>query len=775
MINARTRLLKLLLGARLPQTRGTLRLPALQAAVGIRRDAYGIPQIEAGTEDDAWFGLGFCQAQDRAFQLELRLRTQRGTLSELFGEQTLALDRQSRRIGFVESSLRQLPLLAPGVRAQIAAFVAGINAGLTAGAERKAPEFALLRTRPSLWRPEDVLGQGKLLSFVLIGNWDVELTRYKILTTDGEQALRDLDPTPYPDDQVAATTSTPAGPAIDRLSEDLRRFLAFTGAAGGSNAWAVAGSKTASGRPIVANDSHLEAALPPHWYLARLHTPEWSAAGATLVGAPGFGAGHNGFAAWGVTAGLADTVDLFIEEVGPDGQSVRRGDAWEPCQLRREVIAVKGKSPVTEEVLVTPRGPIVGPALAGEVGAISLSAVWLQAKPARGFLQAHKARSYGEFRAEFAQWPLLNQGVVYGDEGGTIAYRLVGEAPLRRAGWGTLPLPASGAATGWEDGGVPFESMPESRDPASGFVVTANNKPAPDAETDAFLGVDWLDGYRAGRITASLAHRDDWDLASTLRLQLDQVSLPWREIRDIILALPAATDEARLALRLLGDWDGVVSADSPGATVYERFLSAMARRIANARAPGSAVWALGRGFAELLPASTFAAGRSSRVLRRLREQPPGWFDRGWPEEILDALSEVVAKLRTDHGPRPESWAWGKVRPLTLEHPVGSIKALAPVFNRGPYAWGGDGNTVSQASGGGRPGQPQIIASLRFAVEAGDWESARFVLPGGQSGNPFSKHYDDLLPLWLRGQGVSIPWSPEAVAAATVETLRLEPL
>ena len=770
-MNLRTRLLKLALGARLPTTRGTLKLPGLKAALTVRRDAFGIPHIEAQNEHDAWFGLGFCQAQDRAFQLELRLRTARGTLSKLFGEQTLGIDRLSRRVGFVESSRRQLSVLDDEVREQIEAFAAGINAGLTAGAERRAPEFALLRSQPSLWRPEDVLGQGKLLSFLLIGNWDVELTRYKILTADGVQALRDLDPTPYPEDQVAAQTGAAAGQALDRLSEDIERFVAFAGAAGGSNAWAVAGSKTASGRPILANDPHLEGALPPHWYLAHLKTPAWPVAGAALVGAPGIGAGHNGFAAWGVTAGLTDTVDLFVEDVGPDGHSVRRGEGWEACQVRREVIEVKGRSPVTEEVLVTPRGPIVGPAMAAEVGAISMRAAWLDAKPARGFLRAHTARSFEEFRGDFAQWPLLSQGVVYADEGGSIAWRLVGEAPRRRSGWGTLPLQGSDPKTGWEEECVPLEAMPEARDPESGFVVTANNKPAQDDESSPFLGVDWLDGYRAGRITAALAHRDDWDMEATLRLQIDRVSLPWREIRDIILGLPAVNEAARFGLRLLNEWDGVVAADSPGATVYERFLGAMARRIANSRAPGSAQWALGRGFGELLPASTFAAGRSSRVLRRLREQPPGWFARSWPAEMLEALDEVIKRLRSEQGPMPEDWAWGRVRPLTLEHPFGRIKALAPVFNRGPFAWGGDGDTVSQASGGGRPGVPQMIASLRFAVEVGDWENARFVLPGGQSGNPFSKHYDDLLPLWLKGDGVPIAWKPPQAASAEAERCR----
>jgi len=769
-MNLRARLLKRALGARLPQTRGTLILPGPHAPVTIRRDRFGIAYIDAQDDHDAWFGLGFCQAQDRAFQLELRLRTQRGTLSEIFGEVALSIDRLSRRIGFVESSRRQVGVLDREALAQVDAFAAGINAGLTAGAQRSAPEFALLRTKPTLWYPEDVLGQGKLLSFLLIGNWDVELSRYKILITDGPQALRDLDPTPYPEDHPVAANGAAAGPAIDRLSEDMQTLTSFVGAGGGSNAWVVSGAHTASGRPILANDPHLEAAIPPHWYLSQIHTPDWAVAGASLIGAPAIGVGHNGYAAWGLTAGLADSVDLFVEDVAEGGRSVRRGDGFEPCEVRREVIQVRGRSSVTEDVLVTPRGPIIGPALRGEVGAISMRAIWLDAKPARGFLRAHKARSFEAFRAEFVEWPLLSQNVVYADESGAVAWQLVGEVPRRRKGWGTLPAPGWDPQTGWLDEGVPFDAMPFAVDPEAGYFVTANNKPVQDDAKAPFLGADWLDGYRAERIDAALGHRDDWDVESTLRLQLDQVSLPWREIEDIVLGLPAADEDTRLALRLLGEWDGVVSADSTGATVYERFLSNMARRIARARAPGSAEWALGRGFADLVLASTFAAGRSSRVIRRLKEQPAAWFP-SWPDEMLAALGDIVRDLRENYGSSPQGWSWGTVRPLTLPNPMGRASALAPVFNRGPFPWGGDSNTVSQAGGS----NPAVIASLRFVVEVGDWDNARFVLPGGQSGNPFSPHYDDMLPLWQRGEGVPIAYSQEAVYSASVEALRLEPM
>ncbi len=769
-------LLRLALGSRLPTTSGTLRVRGLHDAVKIARDEFGIPHIEANSDLDAWFGLGFCQAQDRAFQLELRLRTARGTLAALVGEQGLAIDRLSRRIGFREASQRQLLVLADDIRSQIDAFASGINAGYSAGLGSRPHEFVLLRSHPTLWEASDVVGMGKLMSFLLIGNWDVELARLKILIEDGPKALADLNPV-YPEEHpVSMPAGSAAGPAIDRLSEDLSALVAFAGYGGGSNNWVIAGKHTRSGRPLLANDPHLDPTLPPHWYLAQLRTPEWVVAGAALIGSPAIAGGHNGFAAWGITAGLADTVDLFLEEVGPDGHSIRRDTSFESCEVRRETIEVRGRATVTEEVLITPRGPIIGPALKGDLPAVSLRAVWLDAKPARGFLSVHTARSFEAFRHEFEDWPLLSQNVAYADTEGTIAWQLVGEVPLRHKGFGTLPLAGWDPTAGWRDSGVPFADMPHSVNPDSGLIASANNKPVSDG-AGPYLGVDWLDGYRAARIFEMLESRADWDVAANLMLQMDQTSLTWREVREVILAVAPADSAAREALGLLASWDGVLSAGSPAATIFERLLADMWQRVARARAPKAWRWALGQGFAELLPLTTFAAGRSSRMLRLLREQPQGWFNQPWSAVIAEALSGIVTDLRAEHGTEHRSWAWGVVRPLTLEHPLGRIGFLASTFNRGPFPWGGDGNTISQA--GTTPlrpeGNPLAIASLRMVVDVGLWEDSRFSLPGGQSGNPFSAHYDDLLQPWLRGEGVPIAWSTSAVKAATRQRLELVPL
>ena len=766
---------RLLLGRRLPRMRGSLTVPGLNRPLRIDRDKWGIPHVTAANEPDAWFGLGFCQGQDRTFQLEVLLRVIRGTLADLIGANGLGVDRLVRRIGFHRAAPAQLAVLAPDVRANLEAYATGVNAGATAGVGRRPHEFVLLRSRPTPWTAVDVVAGLKLQGFVLSSNWDVELARLKVLTSDGPEALADLDPA-YP--HWLPVTSPPAhcaGPALDRLADDLAAFSLVVGTGGASNNWAIAGSRTASGRPIVANDPHLPPTLPAHWYLVHLRTPDWAVAGASFVGGPSIPAGHNGFAAWGVTSAMSDNTDLFLEQIGSDGASVRQGDSFVPCQVHREIIAVRRAASVVEDVLVTPRGPIIGPALDGASEAISLRGVWQDALPVRGLLCIHKARSLDEARGYLAEWPTLPLNLVYADATGRIAWQLVGQAPRRKKGWGTLPLPGWDEGAGWEASHVPFDEMPGLENPPRGFVATANNRPLPEGN-GPFLGVDWLDGYRVAAANEALSQRTDWDVAKTQALQMSQHNLHWREVRDAVLGAPANHPGAGIALKLLADWDGRMTADSLAAAIYELFVAEMTRRVARARAPETFDWALGRGHGLILPHGFLAVRRLGHLTVLLQKQPAGWFARSWGAEIADALRTVVANLWARRGDNTARWAWGRVRPLTLRHLLDRRAPLNRIYNLGPIPYGGDANTLNQASA--MPldptGNPGFVASLRMAVEIGAWEEARFVLPGGQSGNPFSPHYADQFPLWRRGEGVPIAWSDQAVRRATRQTLHLEP-
>lgn len=740
------------------------------AAVEIRRDRFGVPNITAASDRDAWFGLGFCQGQDRAFQIETRVRVVRGTLAALVGGDGVKIDRLSRRVGFARYGAAAAEALDPVDRQVLEAFAAGVNAGMTAGGGSRSHEFLLLRARPSQFTAADSLGFLAVQAFALASNWDVELARLRMLALDGPGAVADLHP-PYLSHHPASDRpGAEAVRVVDALAGDLAAAHHLFSPGGGSNNWAIAGTRTRSGRPVLANDPHLAPVLPPHWYLARVTTPEWSLTGAGVPATPLIGAGHNEHAAWGITAGLIDNTDLFVEDVATGGTAVRRGSGYVPCEIHTETIAVRGGTAETLDVLITDRGPIVGPAFDGPFGALSMSATWLRPAALGAFLHLGRVRSFDELRTLFREWPAVPLNVGYADENG-VGWQLIGEAPVRGRGGGTIPQDASDPKTAWRPERITTAELPHIQNPAIGFVATANNLPS----TNRYLGSDFLDGYRVARISELLAGRRDWDVAAALRMQLDQQSLPWREMRATVIG--ALADDPSPAAGLLRSWDGNVAADSAGAAVFELFVTDLSRRVAETRAPHSARFALGAGFTPLVPFNGLAVRRVSHLASLLRTRPSGWFAEGWDDAIRASVRNAAATLSARAGADPQGWSWGGVRPLRLRHPLGVRRPLARVYDLGPFPHGGDANTINPA-----PvvpldplGNPDFaIASLRFAVEVGAWEHARFALPGGQSGNPFSRHYADQLGLWRRGDGLTIATTETEVRRTTRHTLLLVP-
>jgi penicillin G amidase len=753
----------------------------LRAEAIIRRDRHGVPYIHAESEHDAWWSLGFCHGQDRPLQLEITLRAVRGTLAALIGPDGLGVDRISRRLGFRRAADAQLPHMRPEVRAQLAAYVRGINAARAGGPKPHA--LTLLGKAPTPWEPGDVQGYAALFCFALAANWDAELMRLKVLLEDGPEALRALE-TVYPSDLPSTLHPLEAvGPAIDHFGHDLEAFRELVGFGGGSNAWALAPSKTASGRALLANDPHLMSQAPPLNYLAQIRAPGVEVAGATWVGLPAFGPGHNGFAAWGVTAAHADNTDLFLEQIGPDGTSLRDGDGFVPCEVRDERIAVRGESDVVERVLVGPRGPLLTQpgdpalpdiALPPTANALSFRATWLDPRPYRGLFRAFEARSFEAFCELFEEGSTSALSAVYADVTGKVGTTVAVEAPVRGCGRGLVPLPGWDASTHWR-GLVPPSGLPRSVDPVEGFVCTANNQPTRSGE-GPFLGADWLDGYRQQAIARALAARDDWDVANSQALQRDTTSIPWEQMRAVVLALdPEDDDDARVALTLLRHWDGRLSSHSLTASVYAVFLCKLCHRVVTAKAPRTADWAMGRAFTELLPHSTMATRRTGHLVRLVVEQPSGWFD-DWSRELVTLLGDSVRELRRRHGDDPADWAWGRVRPLVLEHPLSQAPGMAAIFDIGPFEGAGDNTTIAQ---GGLdftdPLHNQVaLPALRAVIDVGRWDEVVMAVLGGQSGNPFSPHYVDQADAWHSGNGVSMAWSDAAIASRCRLILRVSP-
>jgi penicillin G amidase len=752
------------LGRRLPTVEGTLDVPGLGAPVTVRRDRYGVPHIDAANDSDAWFGLGFCQAQDRSFQLEGFVRIVRGTLAALVGPDAVGIDRLARRLGFRRNAEAQLGELDRGVARALVAFAHGATEGSRRGAARRAHEFALLRAAPTPYTPADVLGVSQVMGLFLSANWLLELARLRVLASSGPETLAALHPGYEREHAIELPAGASIAPAAEQLVGDAGALLG-----GGSNAWALAPSRTRSGRALVANDVHLEPTLPNAFYLAHVTTPEWAVAGAALVGTPAVATGHNGAVAWGITAALVDNTDLFIEQVSGHGGAVRGARGLEDCERRREVIEVRGRESVVCDVIVTPRGPIVGYAPDLSPFALSMAATWLAPRPLGGLLEAHRARTCAQLRAALGRWPSAALNVVMADASGSIGWQLAGDVPRRRSVRGTVPQVAWRAGAGWEDAPAAFEDLPGTSDPPDGFVATANDEPA--GPGSCFLGDDWVDSYRKVRIAEVLAGRDDWDARAARALQMDVASLPWRELRAHILAAPCRTPDGRRAQATLAWWDGRVAAGSSGATVFELVLSELLRRAAAERVGRDRV---------PVPAITLVSAMGSRPVGTLVEmlagRSPRGFERPAPETVADALDAVGAPLRERLGTAPWAWAWGALRPLTLRHPVGRRRPLNHVFDLGPWPYPGDANTVAQAA---TPplqplGNPMFVASMRMVVEVGAWDDAGFVLAGGQSGNPWSAHYGDQVDIWRRGEAATMAWSRAAVERATTRTLTLLP-
>ncbi len=754
--------------------------------VRIRRDAAGVAYVDAQDEADAWFGLGFCHGQDRAGQLEVTYRLTRGLLSEVLGSGGLPIDRAVRLIGVHRAAKEQIATLDADTRDQLAAYTAGINAALSCRGLPRSHEHVLLRCAPSRWEPVDVVAFGLLMCCFLPSNWDVELARLIILTRDGAAAVEALDPTWRSDLPLTHPPGAAAGAASELfVARDLEALRQFIGDSGGSNAWAVQAHKSSTGRAILANDPHLPAALPNLGYLARVKCPSFSVAGISLVGIPAFITGHNGHAAWGSTSAQLDNADLFLEELSEDGRRVRQGDAWTACDEHVEQIPVKGAPPEQLRVIRTPRGTVVARAgddaasifepvpTLGRANALSFAATWLECRPTRSLLGFHYVKSFEQFREVCAKSAGSCYSLIYADRD-TVGWLLAAEVPRRKSGFGSVPLAGWHENVGW-DSIVPSDQLPWSRNPGEGFVCCANNKPVADDGSFAFLGHDFLDGFRQRRISEQLASRNDWTLDSMAELQMDVQSLPFADVRATLLALRPATPEAARALELLRTWDGRMASDSVGASVYGLFLAALNHKICELKAPNSYLYASGKGVMKLIPGTCLNSRRASFVTRLIREQPSGYFE-AWDPVLLEALAAAVKTLTNRFGAAIEAWAWGAIRPHTLRHRFGDKQPLNRVFNVGPLPGYGDGTTINQA--GFEFWEPlrssTVTAHLRSVIDIGNWGASRFVLLGGQSGNPLSPHYSDLVPLYQSGSGVPVHWEDSEVARHAVATLTLTP-
>ncbi|MCS6848537.1 MAG: penicillin acylase family protein [Anaerolineae bacterium] len=792
-----------------PQTSGTLRLSGLTGNVEVIRDAFGVPHIYADTPDDLFRAQGFVHAQDRFFQMEFWRRIGQGRLAELFGEGALEQDKFIRTVGWHRVAEAEVQMLEPDVLRVLQSYADGVNAYILPNADRLGFEFSVLgligrRWSPEPWTPVNTVTWGKAMSYNLGGNMDHELARLRLIERGGEALAEAIIP-PYPDDMpvIVRSTSTPAGseehrtrasrsPAPGAAAELYRIHKAVQRAIGlvhdpgiGSNNWVVAGARTTTGRPILANDPHLGIQMPSIWYINGLHCRvvndacPYDVVGVTFPGVPGVVLGHNARIAWGVTNAEPDTQDLFIERPNPANPDAFEFEGkFEPARIREERIVVAGRDePVVIRVRETRHGPILNDVLDELEEREPLALRWAALRPGQLFkavLMINRAQNWEQFREALRYWDTPAQNFVYADVDGNIGYQLPGNIPIRKNGNGRAPVPGWTGEHEWV-GSIPFDELPSVFNPPEGYIVTANNAIVDARRYPHLITTDWDYGYRAKRIEQMIQARDKLGIEDMRAMHFDAYSIFAGELLAALEGMALELEAtASAALSTMRQWDRTCNVESAGCAIFEVFWRELSRAVFTDEV------------GEALAEDVLANGTHSQIaLRNILPDPgaPWWDDVTTPERetreqiIARALDRAVQFLEARLGRDHTRWRWGDLHAVTFANQTlgrSGIPLIEGIFNRGPFPAPGSMGLVNAVSGDPETFAVRSGPSWRAIYDLGDWDRSLGIHTTGQSGHTYHPHYDDMIPLWLRGENLLLPWTREAVERSGREKLTLIP-
>lgn len=779
------------------QASGALQLSGLDHAVTIVRDANGAPHVYADTAHDLFMGQGYAHAQDRLWQMEFNRHVGHAQLAELFGEDLVDEDTFLRTLGVARAAQRDLENISPQTLAYLEAYAQGVNGYIAAHQDNLPLEFTLISHKPAEWSPLDTLVWAKVMAYDLGGNYDQELLRAALQKELGADALKLLMP-PYPASgpfiipaEVKKFPPAAAAPSrtanqIDLGAPKFSKLIALNQMFGvldegtGSNNWVVDGTKTTTGKPLLANDPHLGIQMPSVWYMNALHCNAisdacpFSVAGFTFPGVPGVVLGHNDRIAWGVTNTGPDVQDLYIEKINPaNPNQYEYMGKWEDMELRDEVIHVKGAPDVKLQVKVTRHGPIMTDVFEGVTEPLALQ--WTATREVSHLIDAvvqlNAARDWDEFRAALKSWDVPSQNFVYADVDGNIGYQAPGNIPIRAQGDGAAPAPGWTGEYEWT-GYIPYDALPMVFNPSSHYIVTANNQVAPDSYP-YLLTTDWAAPYRAMRIEELVRAKDKLTPDDFAAIQADVYSIPLVKLQSFIK--PLAFDELlpRRAMDYASAWDGRMTRDAQGATILEVTYNMLVQEI----------------FSKRMSAETYkmyqADGNITRqAIDLLLDQPQNewWDDPTTParetrdERLKVAYQNGVNWLAKLYGDAPAEWKWGRLHTATFEHPFGAIKPLDRLLNVGPLSTDGHGFTITNA--GYRivddAYKQRTVSSMRHIFDLTDWDAVRWIHTTGQSGQVWSPHYSDLTEKWRDAKYVILPFTRAAVERAQASVLTLNP-
>jgi penicillin G amidase len=744
---------------------GTIRATGLEDSVNVLRDRWGVAHIYARSQHDLFFAQGFVAAQDRLFQMELWKRSGQGRLAEVLGPSALKRDVNARLLSYRGDMKAEYESYSPDAQSILEAFTGGINAyiasRLTPGGPGLPLEFQLAGFKPEPWKPTDCLN--RMAAFSMTGNAFNELEHAQAVQAVGVDAaslLFDFDPQVKLDPAPGADFSGFSKALLHDLIGSDTRIEFPRHPSEGSNNWTVSGKLTRSGKPILANDPHRVIAEPSLRYMVHLVAPGWDVIGAGEPGLPGVALGHNQNIAWGFTIFGLDQQDLYLEDLNPaDPSQYKTPNGWEAMQIRKETFGVGGGHTVEVDLKFTHHGPVLW-----DDGKRALALHWVGAEPGTagylGSLAIDRAQNWKEFEAAMPRWKVPSENIVYADRAGNIGEHSTGLAPLRKSWTGLLPVP--GASGNEWSGFVPNDELPHQFNPPQGFVVTANHKMIPN-KYPYKVGYSWAPPYRYQRITQVLQQAQSvnkLDVPAMQRLQSDVQSLPAVQLIDL-LRRSAASQEPSAASKLLFGWNGELDRDSAAAALYEVWLQIVTRATMKLAIPSEAQ-------------SVIEDWSPHQVISSLRGMPSDVFAVTGRLMLQKTLSEAWREMEALQGPDSSKWSWGKMHHVRFRHPLDQVGGAAGLTDLGPVSRPGDEYTVN-ATGYPEGSFDQTSgASYREILDLSDWDHSVAVNVPGQSGQPGSQHYSDLLPLWSEGKYFPLVYSRDAVEKEVTDTLILKP-
>ncbi|HEX8473321.1 MAG TPA: penicillin acylase family protein [Pyrinomonadaceae bacterium] len=789
----------------------TLTLAALRERVTVRRDARGIPYIEAANEDDLYFAQGYVTASDRLWQMDLFRRTASGELSEIFGRATLEEDKRHRTFGFRQVAEATVARTSPALRRALESYARGVNAFIDARDATTLPvEFRILQYKPRPWRPSDTMLIGKLFDEALTSNWTSDLMRAAFLdlpperrdemfrsvspldvllvgsdtkatdrrtkTRHGEASADEVSAVQASAVQTADVDIAAAAEMLRRVSSAevaMRRSLERVGLyaedAAASNNWVVSGKRSASGKPLLANDPHLSPSAPSIWHMVHLSMPGMRVAGVAAVSTPGVAIGHNEHIAWGITNLEGDLSDLYRENF--DAANPRRymtPDGWREAEVRREEIKVR-QSPVmtavdteTLDVVVTRHGPVVF-----AQGDARYALRWTALDAGQDFFGAfhaiNRARNWKEFDAALANYGGPTFNFVYADVHNHIGYHVAGPVPIRKTGKGHLPYDGTRDEGEWT-GFIPFRELPHLFDPPSGIIVTANSRVV-GLDYPHALSNTWVPPYRARRIFDLLSAKPKLSAEDFRRIQADTYSFPDAIFTAEVLktARPRATSDStdanewRAMVAAFDKWDGIASAESRVLPLAVAMRRAFRQKILDAALGAARAREFGWGAQEIF------------IDWLIQTRPRAWLPKefdSYEALLLASYQEAREVLTKRLGADESTWTWGRWGEMNFRHPLAAVPVVGKQFVVAPIPQHTGGSSRSVNAG-------QSV-SMRLIADAGDWDKTQQGIALGVSGDPASPHWKDQLADWLAVTPRVFPFSAVAVARATKTTLLLSP-